>query len=94
MKKVISIILIVVSLAMFALSIFSDNAEMWNIQPSLIATISSILLAIQQFAEKLKMFTETEVIDAIDFKANNNMSAKHTSDAKTLFNQWKSKRAA
>ncbi|MGG5486243.1 hypothetical protein [Gaetbulibacter sp. PBL-D1] len=89
MKRVLSIILAIVAIASFAFDIVVDNAELWNIPANTIAIVSSIIFAIQQFVEKLKMFTEDEVISFGNYISENNPSAKHSADASVKFKQWK-----
>ena len=92
MKKVLNIVLAIVTIASFAFDIVVENAELWNISASSIAIISSIILAIIQFVEKLKMFTEDQVIDFGNFVGENNLSAKHSQSTDVKFRQWKAYR--
>lgn len=92
MKNVVNTILAVVIIASFAFDIVEANALVWGIPSSIITVASSILLAVAQFVQKLKMFNETEVIDFGEFLQEGNMAAKHSADTEVAFREWKSKR--
>lgn len=92
MKKALTVILSAITLITLAISIISQNPEIWGLKMEWITIASTIILAIKQFIEQSGLLTPEEAAQFSNYQKDNQVYLKsggHSVDEQDVKNWMK-----